>query len=230
MKDKKKLLKTLHLILTALLLTGCGWFGENTEPLNESYEAGKKALSEGQYDVAKSHFRQITPNSPFYPQAVWMLQKVPFKKGVASYEQKKYQIAISELSKVPVHSPDYVETQRYIKLANYAMLNDQYTKSSAKERIVLLREMFAIANELEDSSLVLANVNLIEEGLKQADSAGKTRDLLNLLSEVLSVNKEPELQQKALNYLLTDFEKLYGQPELRPDVFRMIGNIKMELM
>ncbi|MBC8259851.1 MAG: hypothetical protein H8E38_12600 [SAR324 cluster bacterium] len=230
MKDKKKLLKTLHLILTVLLLTGCGWFGENTEPLNESYEAGKKALSEGQYDVAKSHFRQITPNSPFYPQAVWMLQKVPFKKGVASYEQKKYQIAISELSKVPVHSPDYVETQRYIKLANYAMLNDQYTKSSAKERIVLLREMFAIANELEDSSLVLANVNLIEEGLKQADSAGKTRDLLNLLSEVLSVNKEPELQQKALNYLLTDFEKLYGQPELRPDVFRMIGNIKMELM
>ncbi|HBJ47039.1 MAG TPA: hypothetical protein DDY69_06870, partial [Deltaproteobacteria bacterium] len=98
MKKYKMQLKHLVLIIFAVLVTGCSWFSDSTEPVNESYEAGKKALEEGNYEIAKSYFREISPDSPFYPQAIWMIQKVPFKKGVAAFEQKQYQIAIFELS------------------------------------------------------------------------------------------------------------------------------------
>jgi len=99
MKKYKKQLKHLVLIIFAVLVTGCSWFSDSTEPVNESYESGKKALEEGNYEIAKSYFREISPDSPFYPQAIWMIQKVPFKKGVAAFEQKQYQIAIFELSR-----------------------------------------------------------------------------------------------------------------------------------
>ena len=68
-------------ILIAAGTAGCSWFGETTEPKNEAYESGKKALSEGKYEEAKAYFRNIDQSSPFYPQAVWMIQKVPFKKA-----------------------------------------------------------------------------------------------------------------------------------------------------
>ncbi|HIP64000.1 MAG TPA: hypothetical protein EYH10_01890, partial [Deltaproteobacteria bacterium] len=126
MKKYKMQLKHLVLIIFAVLVTGCSWFSDSTEPVNESYEAGKKALEEGNYEIAKSYFREISPDSPFYPQAIWMIQKVPFKKGVAAFEQKQYQIAIFELSKVPLHSPDYAESRRYLKLVNLALLNKQF--------------------------------------------------------------------------------------------------------
>ena len=110
-KNNGKQIKCLAIILLAVGLSGCSWFGDSSEPVNDSYEAGIKALSEGRYEEAKSYFREIALSSSFYPQAIWMIQKIPFKKGVAAYEQKKFQMAISELSKVPVHSPNYAETQ-----------------------------------------------------------------------------------------------------------------------
>ena len=80
-------------LLIVFLINGCSWFFEPSEEAkNESYEAGNKALSEGKFEEAKSFFRQIPQSSPFYPQAIWMIQKVPFKKGVAAYNQKKYQL------------------------------------------------------------------------------------------------------------------------------------------
>ncbi len=47
--------KYLVLVIFAVLVTGCSWFSDSTEPVNESYEAGKKALEEGNYEIAKSH-------------------------------------------------------------------------------------------------------------------------------------------------------------------------------
>ena len=104
-------------LLIVFLINGCSWFFEPSEEAkNESYEAGNKALSEGKFEEAKSFFRQIPQSSPFYPQAIWMIQKVPFKKGVAAYNQKKYQLALDELSKIPTHSPEYEEAKKYKKL------------------------------------------------------------------------------------------------------------------
>tara|TARA_B100000953_G_scaffold121076_1_gene99712 strand:- start:15 stop:707 length:693 start_codon:yes stop_codon:yes gene_type:complete len=230
MKNNGKQIKCLAIILLAVGLSGCSWFGDSSEPVNDSYEAGKKAFSEGNYEEAKSYFRKVTLSSSFYPQAIRMIQKVPFKKGVAAYEQKQFQVAISELSKVPVHSPDYAETQHYLKLSNYALLHKQFTKSSGKDRFVLISEMVKIASELGDSKLLLESVDLIDTGLDQSTSTSQTRDLLNLLDSIVAVNKDPEVYKKALNYLLTDFEQLYKRAEVRTDVFRIIGNLKMELM
>jgi len=47
---------------------------------------------------------------------------------------------------------------------------------------------------------------------------------------MVALNKAPEVQQKALNYLLTDFEQFYEQTEIRPHVLQIIGTLKMELM
>ena len=230
MKNNGKQIKCLAIILLAVGLSGCSWFGYSSEPANDSYEAGKKAFSEGNYEEAKSHFRKVTLSSSFYPQAIRMIQEVPFKKGVAAYEQKQCQVAISELSNVPVHSPDYAETQHYLKLSNYALLYKKFKNSSSKERFVLISEMVKIASELRDSKLLLESVGLIDTGLDQLTSTGQTKDLLNLIESIVAVNKDPEVYKKALNYLLTDFEQLYKRAEVRTDVFRIIGNLKMELM
>ena len=230
MKNNGKQIKCLAIILLAVGLSGCSWFGDSSEPVNDSYEAGKKAFSEGNYEEAKSYLRKVTLSSSFYPQAIRMIQEVPFKKGVAAYEQKQFQEAISELSKVPVHSPDYTKTEHYLKLSNYALLHKQFTKSSGKDRFVLISEKVKIAIELGDSKLLLESVDLIDTGLDQSTSTSQTRDLLNLLDSIVAVNKDPEVYKKALNYLLTDFEQLYKRAEVKTDVFRIIGILKMELM
>ncbi len=230
MKRNNKLRNFFVVILIAGGVAGCSWFGGSSEPTNDSYEAGKKALNEGNYEIAKSHFREITPSSPFYPQAVWMIQKVPFKKGVAAFEQKKYQLAVVALSKVPLHSPDYAEAQRYLNLANYTMLQEQFQQSTDKDRFILIQELVNISNELGDSKMLLESVELIKTGLEKFTSTKQTMDLINLLGSVVALNKEPEVQQKALNYLLTDFEKFYDQTEVRPQVLQLIGTLKMELL
>lgn len=222
--------KIIVVILISAGVAGCSWFGGSSEPTNGSFEAGKKALSEGKYEVAKSFFREITPSSPFYPQAVWMIQKVPFKKGVAAFEQKKYQLAFVDLSKVPLHSPDYAEAQRYLNLANYNMLNEQFQQSTDKDRFILIQEMVNISNDLGDTKLLLESVELIKTGLEKSSSTKQTRDLIKLLGSVVALNKEPEVYQKALNYLLTNFEQFYDQTLVRPHVLQIIGNLKMELM
>ena len=90
-------------IFLCILLSGCSWFGDSAEPENDSYKAGKKALNEGKFELAKAKLREITPESPYYPQAVWLIQKVPFKKGIDAYEKQQFEVAISEFSKVPLH-------------------------------------------------------------------------------------------------------------------------------
>jgi len=230
MKNKGKQIKCLAIILLSLGVFGCSWFGDSSEPVNDSFESGKKAFSEGNYEEAMSYFRKVTLGSSFYPQAIRMIQKVPFKKGVVAYEQKQFQMAISELSKVPAHSPDYAESHRYLKLSKYALLHKKFTKSSGKDRFVLISEKVKIAIELGDSKLLLESVDLIDKGLDPSTSTSQTSDLLNLLDSIVAVNKDPKLYKKALNYLLTDFEQLYKRAEVRTDVFRIIGNLKMELM
>jgi len=216
MKRNNNLQNFFLAILIAAGTAGCSWFGETTEPTNEAYESGKKALSEGKYEVAKAHFREIDTSSPFYPQAVWMIQKVPFKKGMAAFEQKKYQLALVDLSN--------------INLANYKLLLEQFQQSTDKDRFILIQELVNISNEIGESKMLLDSLDMIKTGLNTSSSKKQTRDLINLLGSMVALNKEPEVQQKALNYLLTDFEQFYEQTEIRPHVLQIIGTLKMELM
>ena len=231
MKKNKKIIFIFVFSIIITLINGCSWFNETSkEATNESYEAGNKALNEGRYDEATSHYRKISRSSAFYPQALWMIQKVPFKKGVASFNQKKFQIAIDELSKVPRHSPDYEEAQRYIKLTNYNLLLQKYIKSSSKDRFYMIKDLVEITSELGNSKLLLENISLIENELKDRTSKKKTKYLINLLWSIVELSDKKILYEKTLNYLLTDFEKFSDQPEVKTLVFQIIGNIKISLM
>jgi hypothetical protein len=117
-----------------------------------------------------------------------------------------------------------------MKLVNLALLNKQFLNTSGQDRFVLVQEIIDIADELADSKLIFESVDLIYTGLDQSTSTKHTRDLIYLLGSVVSTNKDLALQQKALNYLLTDFEQLYKHSEVRPEVFRIIGNLKLEMM
>ena len=229
-KYKIKIFFFVLLIITATI-SGCSWlYDSSKEASNESYDAGNKAFYSGNFGEARSYYRQIPQSSPFYPQALWMIQKIPFKKGVAAYEQKKYPIALDELSKVSPHSADYKEAQRYIKLNNYSILLKKYKESNSKDRFYIINDLVNISNELENSKLHIENFGLIEKELKFSTSKKKTKYLINILWGMVELNSEPELNEKALNYLLSDFENFYDKPEVRTIVFQIIGNLKIELM
>ena len=235
-------------LFLCILISSCSWFGDSAEPENDSYEAGKKALNEGKFELAKAKLREITPESPYYPQAVWLIQKVPFKKGIDAYEKQQLEVAISEFSKVPLHGEYYSEAQHYIDLINYEMLYDQIRISSKnlhrsnfnQERkaeeikfnydIVLITKMVGIAEKMGDSKKVIESIDIVISGIKHSSSRVQTEEFLTLLEKIVSRNKEKRIREKALNFLLADFGKLYQKIEIRPKVFQLVGNLKMELM
>ena len=81
-----------------------------------------------------------------------------------------------------------------------------------------------------DSKKVLESFDVVISGIKHSSSRNQTKDFLMLLEKIVSRNKEKRIHEKALNFLLTDFGKLYQQAEIRPQVFQLVGNLKMELM
>jgi len=248
MKISNKKYNILIALFLCILLSSCSWFGDSAEPENDSYKAGKKALNEGKFELAKAKLREITPESPYYPQAVWLIQKVPFKKGIDAYEKQQFEVAISEFSKVPLHGEYYSEAQHYIDLINYEMLYDQlrissknsHHSNSSKEKkaeeikfnydIVLITKMVGIAEKMGDSKKVSEGIDIVISVIKHSSSRNQTEDFLTLLEKMVSRNKEKIIFEKALNFLLTDFGKLYQQAEFRPQVFQLVGNLKMELM
>ena len=244
MKISNKKYNFIIAIFLCILLSGCSWFGDSAEPENDSYEAGKKALNEGKFELAKAKLREITQDSPYYPQAVWLIQKVPFKKGIDAYEKQQLEVAISEFSKVPLHGEYYSEAQHYLNLINYEMLYDQLRIASKTEDlsnkdaeeikfnydIVLITKLVNIAEKIGDSKKVLESFDIVISGIKHSSSRSQTEDFLTLLEKIVSRNKEKRIFEKALNFLLTDFGKLYQQAEFRPQVFQLVGNLKMELM
>ena len=244
MKISNKKYNFIIAISLCILLSGCSWFGDSAEPENDSYEAGKKALNEGKFELAKAKLREITQDSPYYPQAVWLIQKVPFKKGIDAYEKQQLEVAISEFSKVPLHGEYYSEAQHYLNLINYEMLYDQLRIASKTEDlsnkdaeeikfnydIVLITKLVNIAEKIGDSKKVLESFDIVISGIKHSSSRSQTEDFLMLLEKIVSRNKEKRIHEKALNFLLTDFGKLYQQAEIRPQVFQLVGNLKMELM
>ena len=245
MKISNKKYNFIISIFLCILLSGCSWFGDSAEPENDSYKAGKKALNEGKFELAKAKLREITPESPYYPQAVWLIQKVPFKKGIDAYEKQQFEVAISEFSKVPLHGEHYSEAQHYLDLINYEMLYDQlriYAKDSnfsqdkkAEEikfnyDIVLITKLVNTAEKMGDSKKVLESFDIVISGIKHSSSRSQTEDFLMLLEKIVSRNKEKRIHEKALNFLLADFGKLHQQVEIRSQVFQLVGNLKMELM
>ena len=191
-----------------ILLYGCSWFVDSAKPENDSYQAGRKALNEGKFEMAKAKLREIKPESPYYPQAVWLIQKVPFKKGIDAYEKQQFDVAISEFSKVPLHGEHFSEAQHYIDLINYEKLYDQLRISSKNSQdsnfsqvktaqeikfnydIVLITKLIDIAEKTEDSKKILESFDIVISGIKHSSSRIQTEDFLMLLEKIVSRNKE----------------------------------------
>ena len=248
MAINNKIYNSIIGLFFCILLSGCGWFGVTVEPENDSYKAGKKALNEGKFELAKAKLREITPESPYYPQAIWLIQRVPFKKGIDAYEKQQFEVAIFEFLKVPLHGEDYSEAQHYIDLINYERLYDQlwisskyshHSNSSQEKKaeeikfnydILLISKLVNIAEKMGDFNKVLESIEIVISGIKHSSSRSQTEDFLMLLEKIVSRNKEKRIHEKALNFLLADFEKLYQQVEIRPQVFQLVGNLKMGLM
>ncbi len=246
--NNNKIYNLIISIFISVLLSGCSWFEDSMAPENDSYKAGKKALNEGKFELAKAKLREITPESPYYPQAVWLIQKVPFKKGIDAYEKQQFEVAISEFSKVPVHGEHYSEGQYYIDLINYEMLYDQLRISSKDSQdsnyahdkkpektkfnydIILITKLVNIAEKMDDSEKLLESFDLVISAIKHSSLRNQTEDFLILLEKMVSRNNEKRIHEKALNYLLADFGKLYQQIEIRKQVFQLVGKLKMELM
>ena len=110
---------------------------------------------------------------------------------------------------------------------------DQYNQSEEIKfnyNIVLISKLVNIAEKMEDSKKVLESFDIVISGIKNSSSRIQTEDFLMLFEKIVSRNKEKSIHEKALNYLLADFGKLYQQVEIRPKVFQLVGNLKMELM
>ena len=236
------------LIFLCILLSGCSWFADFAEHENDSYKAGKKALNEGKFELAKAKLREITPESPYYPQAVWLIQKVPFKKGIDAYEKQQFAVAISEFSKVPLHVEHYSDAQHYLDLINYQIMYDKLRISSNNSHdsnssqankaerikfnydIVLITKLVKIAEKMGDYKKKLDSLEIVISGIKHSSSRSQTEEFLKLFEKIISRNKEKRIHKKALNFLLADFGKLYQQVEIRSQVFQLVGHLKMELL
>ena len=82
----------------------------------------------------------------------------------------------------------------------------------------------------EQNKKRLDSLEIVISGIKHSSSRSQTEEFLKLFEKIISRNKEKRIHEKALNFLLTDFGKLHQQVEIRPQVFQLLGNLKMELM
>ena len=83
---------------------------------------------------------------------------------------------------------------------------------------------------MDDSKKVLESLDIVISGIKNSSSRSQTENFLMLFEKIVIRNKGKRIHEKALNFLLADFGKLYQQSEIRSQVFQLVGNLKMELM
>ena len=95
---------------------------------------------------------------------------------------------------------------------------------------MLITKLVNIAEKMGDSKKNLESFDIVISAIKQSSSRRQTGDFLMLLEKMVSRNKEKRIHEKALNFLLADFGKLHQQVEIRPQVFQLLGNLKIELM
>jgi TPR repeat protein len=222
-----------HIFLTLLvvsLLGGCGMLNFNSQS-NESvaFEQGLHAYEADDYTLAARKFRKIPTDSDLYPQALKVIRKIPYKRGKQAYEQKDYELAVRELEKVNSDFPEYAEAQEMLLRSEYVLLHRRYQRSSGKERMETLGKLVERSVKLEDSELLISSVNDIGEELDASRDPEQTKVLLGMMEQTLA-SKDPVLMDRALKHLLMRFDRLNNQAAVRPQMFQMIGSIKLAMM
>ena len=96
--------------------------------------------------------------------------------------------------------------------------------------IVLITKLVHIAEKMGDSKKILESFDIVISAIKHSTSLNQTENFVILLEKMVSMNQEKRIHEKALNFLLADFGKLYQRAAIRSQVFQLVGRLKMELM
>lgn len=226
-------MRVLAAILSVLLLSGCGFLFLNSSPEEDaavSFAAGIRAFEQEQLNQAVTHFRKIPPDSQLYLQSIQMIQKVPYQRGIRAYENRQYRRAVSEFRKIGRGAADY-EKASSLRLYSKLMIQQEELEGlEGESRIRVLAEMSRIASQIGESEALRIGLDSVRTELKQSRNPRNSSGLLEMLDSMVSVSNDPRLREQALNQLLTDFELLHRQEDLRPQLFQLIGNIKLGLM
>jgi tetratricopeptide (TPR) repeat protein len=224
-----RFLNIMLVMLGSLLLGGCGWslLMSAEERAAAAFQSGTDAYESGEFSQAIGFFRQVPPESALYNQAVQMTLKIPFQKGLQAFEMQDYDRAVREFRKIDKTSPDYEKAQRFLKFAILAQQQEQFQDLEGEERIKALGIMSEMAVEIRDPEVLSGTLELVSAELSQSSSASESEELMNMMGNMISVTEDPLVRRNALHQILGDFKKLHRNRDLRPQMFRLIAQIKV---
>ena len=221
------------LIMTSLLLLGgCGWsmLMTSEERAAVAFKSGTEAYETAEFSQATGFFRQVPPESALYNQSVQMILKIPFQRGMQAFEMQDYDRSVREFRKIDKTSQDYEKAQRFLQFAIFAQQQDLYKDLKGEERIKALGIMAEMAVELRDPDILSNSLETIGSELSQSSSASESEELMKMMENMISVTEDPEVRKNTLNQLLGNFKKLHRNPNLRPQMFNLIGQIKVGML
>jgi hypothetical protein len=141
-----------------------------------------------------------------------------------------YDRSVREFQKIDKTSPDYEKAQRFLQYAIYAQQQDLYNDLKGEDRIKALGIMAEMAVELRDTDILSNSLETIGSELSQSSLASESEELMKMMENMISVTEDPEVRKNTLNQLLGDFKKLHRNPNLRPQMFNLIGQIKVGML
>ncbi len=159
-----------------------------------------------------------------------MILKIPFQRGMQAFEMQDYDRSVREFRKIDKTSPDYEKAQRFLQYAIFAQQQDLYNDLKGEDRIKALGIMAEMAVELRDTDILSNSLETIGSELSQSSSASESEELMKMMENMISVTEDPEVRKNTLNQLLGDFKKLHQNPNLRPQMFNLIGQIKVGML
>ena len=87
--------------------------------------------------------------------------------------------------------------------------------------------MSEMAVEIRDPEVLSGTLELVTAELSQSSSASESEELMNMMGNMISVTEDPLVRKNALDQILGDFKKLHRNRDLRPQMFRLIAQIKV---
>jgi hypothetical protein len=66
--------------------------------------------------------------------------------------------------------------------------------------------------------------------LSQSSSASESEELMKMMENMISVTDDPQVRKNTLDQILGDFKKLHRNRGLRPQMFRLIAQIKVGML
>ena len=119
---------------------------------------------------------------------------------------------------------------RFLKFAIYAQQQDRFQDLEGEERIKALGIMSELAVELRDPEVLSGSLEMVAAELSQSSSASESEELMKMMENMIAVTDDPQVRKNTLDQILGDFKKLHRNRDLRPQMFRLIAQIKVGML